>query len=121
MLIKRVSSVAAALAPRTEGGLDAKVKLVEYFSLTCPACAKFHTKVYPKIKQKYIDTGLIQMEYRDFPLDQWGLRAAALARCVGPKYYSAMIDVFTETTEHVDTVREYSKFSFEDRPVGWTK
>ena len=90
---KESIDVAAALAPRTEGGLDAKVKLVEYFSLTCPACAKFHTKVYPKIKQKYIDTGLIQMEYRDFPLDQWGLRAAALARCVGPKYYSAMIDV----------------------------
>ena len=76
---KESIDVAAALAPRTEGGLDAKVKLVEYFSLTCPACAKFHTKVYPKIKQKYIDTGLIQMEYRDFPLDQWGLRAAALA------------------------------------------
>ena len=90
---KESIDVAAALAPRTEGGLDAKVKLVEYFSLTCPACAKFHTKVYPKIKRKYIDTGLIQMEYRDFPLDQWGLRAAALARCVGPKYYSAMIDV----------------------------
>ena len=90
---KESIDVAAALAPRTEGGLDVRVKLVEYFSLTCPACAKFHTKVYPKIKEKSIDTGLIQMEYRDFPLDQWGLRAAALARCVGPKYYSAMIDV----------------------------
>ena len=90
---KESIDVAAALSPRTEGGPDSKVKLVEYFSLTCPACAKFHEEVYPKIKQKYVDTGLIQMEYRDFPLDQWGLRAAALARCVGPKYYSAMIDV----------------------------
>ena len=68
-------------------------RLVEYFSLTCPACAKFHTEVYPKIKEKYIDTGLVQMEYRDFPLDQWGLRAAALARCLEPKYYGAMVDV----------------------------
>ena len=31
---KESIDVAAALAPRTEGGLDAKVKLVEYFSLT---------------------------------------------------------------------------------------
>ena len=85
--------VDTALSPRVEGSPDAKIKLVEYFSLTCPACAEFHTEVYPKIKEKYIDDGLVQMEYRDFPLDQWGLRAAALARCLEPKYYSAMVDV----------------------------
>ena len=85
--------VDTALSPRVEGSPDAKIKLVEYFSLTCPACAEFHTEVYPKIKKKYIDKGLVQMEYRDFPLDQWGLRAAALARCLEPKYYGAMVDV----------------------------
>jgi protein-disulfide isomerase len=85
--------VDTALSPRVEGSPDAKIKLVEYFSLTCPACAEFHTEVYPKIKEKYIDRGLVQMEYRDFPLDQWGLRAAALARCLEPKYYGAMVDV----------------------------
>ena len=86
-------NVDTALSPRVEGSPDAKIKLVEYFSLTCPACAEFHIEVYPKIKEKYIDKGLVQMEYRDFPLDQWGLRAAALARCLEPKYYSAMVDV----------------------------
>ena len=86
-------NVDTALSPRVEGSSDAKIKLVEYFSLTCPACAEFHTEVYPKIKEKYIDKGLVQMEYRDFPLDQWGLRAAALARCLEPKYYSAMVDI----------------------------
>jgi protein-disulfide isomerase len=86
-------NVDRALSPRVEGSPDAKIKLVEYFSLTCPACAEFHTEVYPKIKEKYIDKGLVQMEYRDFPLDQWGLRAAALARCLEPKYYGAMVDV----------------------------
>ena len=85
--------VDTALSPRVEGSPDAKIKLVEYFSLTCPACAEFHTEVYPKIKEKYIDKGLVQMEYRDFPLDQWGLRAAALARCLEPKYYGAIVDV----------------------------
>ena len=85
--------IAAALSARIIGDPSAKVKLVEYFSLTCPHCAKFHMETYPKLKEKYIDTGLVQMEYRDFPLDQWGLRAAALARCVGSKHYSPMIDV----------------------------
>ena len=83
----------AALAPRTIGNPDAKVTLVEYFSLTCPHCARFHAETYPKLKEKYIDTGKLRMEFRDYPLDQWALRAAALARCVPEKHYSAMIDV----------------------------
>jgi protein-disulfide isomerase len=83
----------AALAPRTIGGPDAKATLVEYFSLTCPHCARFHAETYPKLKEKYIDAGKLRMEFRDFPLDQWALRAAALARCVPEKHYAAMIDV----------------------------
>ena len=82
-----------ALAPRTIGDPDAELNLVEYFSLTCPHCARFHAETYPKLKEKYIDTGKMRMEFRDFPLDQWALRAAALARCVPEKHYSAMIDV----------------------------
>lgn len=86
-------NLAAALAPRTIGSVDAKVVLVEYFSLTCSHCAQFHAETYPKLKEKYIETGKVRMEFRDFPLDQWALRAAALARCVPAKHYSAMIDV----------------------------
>ena len=39
------------------------------------------------------------MEFRDFPLDQWALRAAALARCVPAKHYPAMIDVLMKQQE----------------------
>ncbi|MDG2285331.1 MAG: DsbA family protein [Alphaproteobacteria bacterium] len=89
----------AALAPRTIGSPDAKVVLVEYFSLTCPHCARFHAETYPKLKEKYIDTGKVRMEFRDFPLDQWALRASALARCVPEKHYAAMIDVLMKQQE----------------------
>jgi protein-disulfide isomerase len=89
----------AALAPRFLGDPDAKVTLVEYFSLTCPHCARFHAETYPKIKENYIDTGKVKMEFRDFPLDQWALRAAALARCVPTKHYPAMIDVLMKQQE----------------------
>jgi protein-disulfide isomerase len=83
----------AALAPRSIGDPGAELVLVEYFSLTCPHCARFHAETYPKLKAKYIDTGKVRMEFRDFPLDQWALRASALARCVPEKHYAAMIDV----------------------------
>jgi protein-disulfide isomerase len=86
----------AALGTRIIGDPDAKVTLVEYFSLTCPHCAGFHVDTYPKLKEKYIDTGKVKLEFRDFPLDQWALRAAALARCLPTKRYPAMISFLME-------------------------
>lgn len=85
--------VEAAMTPRVLGNADAKVALVEYFSMTCPHCARFHTDTLPKLKEKYIDTGKVKLELRDFPLDQWALRAAAMARCVEGNAYFAMVDV----------------------------
>ncbi|MBH68725.1 MAG: disulfide bond formation protein DsbA [Rhodospirillaceae bacterium] len=82
-----------ALEPRIIGSDSANLKLVEYFSFTCPHCARFHLDIYPKLKEKYIDTGQLQIEFRDFPLDQWALRAAALARCVPANFYEPMVGV----------------------------
>ena len=42
------------------GAADAKVTIVEYASMTCPHCAKFHKEVYPGLKSKYIDTGKVR-------------------------------------------------------------
>ena len=82
-----------ALAERIIGSDKAKLTIVEYFSFTCPACSRFHTDVYPKLKEKYVDTGLAKFEFRDFPLDQWALRASALTRCVPSKFYEPMVSV----------------------------
>lgn len=82
-----------ATAPRFEGPPEAKVTLIEYFSLTCPHCASFHAQVYPGLKEKYFDTGRARLEYRDFPLDQWALRAAAMARAAAPEKYSGLVGV----------------------------
>lgn len=84
---------AAALAPRFLGSEDAPLTMIEYFSLTCGACGKFHRNVLPTLKEKYIDTGKLRMEYRDFPLDIWALRAAAMARSAPQKRYDALITV----------------------------
>ena len=88
-----VVDVAKAMERRVVGDPDAKINLVEYFSLTCAHCAQFQVEIFPKLKETYIDTGKVNVELRDFPLDQWALRAAAMARCVPLKHYTAMIDV----------------------------
>lgn len=85
--------VAAALAPRFLGAEDAPLTMIEYFSLTCGACGTFHREILPTLKEKYIDTGKVRFEYRDFPLDIWALRAAVMARSAPAKRYDALITV----------------------------
>jgi protein-disulfide isomerase len=65
------------------GKEDAPVTVVEYASMTCSHCANFHTKVFPGVKEKYIDTGKVRFIMREFPLDKLAVAASMLARCAG--------------------------------------
>lgn len=51
------------------GDPDAPVTIVEFSDFECPFCARFHQQTLPSIMQNYIDTGMVNMVYRDFPLD----------------------------------------------------
>ena len=51
----------------------------------------------PELKERYIDPGKVRLIYRDFPLDQVALAAAALAHCAGSDRYFSMLDVLFET------------------------
>ena len=64
-----------------EGNIDAKVKLIVYESLTCSHCANFHKDIYPKLKVDFIDKGLVNIEFRNFPLDLGAFNASKLAHC----------------------------------------
>ena len=64
-----------------EGNPDAKIQLIVYESLTCGHCADFHKNVYPDLKENFIDTGLIKIEFRNFPLDLAALNASKIAHC----------------------------------------
>ena len=65
----------------TEGDVDAKVKLIVFESLTCSHCADFHKNVYPQLKKDYIDTGLVKIEFRHFPLDVAAFNASKISQC----------------------------------------
>ena len=64
-----------------EGNKDAKVTIITYESLTCDHCADFHKNVYPQLKKEFIDTGLVKIEFRHFPLDMAALNASKIAQC----------------------------------------
>lgn len=84
---------------RALGDADAPVTIVEYASLTCPACAAFHTQTLPDLKERYIETGQVRLIYRDFPLDQQALTASAIAHCAGEDRFFGFLEVFYQSQE----------------------
>ena len=70
-----------ALPEMALGPEDAKVKIVEYMSMTCPHCAHFHNTTFDEIKKKYVDSGKVRFVIREFPFDPRAAAAFMLARC----------------------------------------
>ncbi len=63
------------------GNPQAKVKLVEYGSFTCPHCRAFQTDGVPVLKAKYVATGKVSFEFRSFVRNGPDYAASLLAAC----------------------------------------
>ena len=63
------------------GNINSKVTIKVFSSLTCPACANFHSKIFYQIKEEFIDKGLVRFEHHPFPLDLAALNAEIIVRC----------------------------------------
>jgi protein-disulfide isomerase len=51
------------------GDPNAKVTIIEFSDYQCPFCARFWSDTLPLIKKEYIDTGKVNLVFRDFPLN----------------------------------------------------
>jgi protein-disulfide isomerase len=78
------------------GDPNAAIRLVEYGDFQCPVCQQFDQQVVPDLVQRYVASGLIAFEFRDYLVidgnlerqrgddyDRESLRAAAGAMCAG--------------------------------------
>ena len=74
------------------GNPNARVKLVEFVSLTCPHCRNFAAAGAPQLVQRYVRGGEVSFEIRAFPLDAVASMAAQLNRCAPPASYFALND-----------------------------
>ena len=87
------------------GPANATVTITEYASMTCPHCAAFTEKVFPKIKSEFIDSGKIRFVFREFPLDIKAAAGSMLARCIAkddaPKYFAVVDLLFKQQGEWV--------------------
>lgn len=94
------------------GDKDAPVTIIEYASMPCSHCATFHTKTWPALKERYVDTGKVRFTLREFPIGPLATAAFMQARCAGKTRYYPITDLLFERqadwafTEHpVDKLR----------------
>lgn len=74
------------------GNPEAPIKLVEFGSLTCPHCAEFAAKAFATLRDKYVASGKVSFEMRNFVRDPIDLTAAMLTRCGPPESYFALTE-----------------------------
>ncbi|MER6105546.1 thioredoxin domain-containing protein [Streptomyces sp. NPDC001832] len=77
------------------GRVDAPVVLIEYADFKCGYCGKFARDTEPELVKKYVDNGILRIEWRNFPIFGAGSEAAARAAWAAGQqdrfwqYYSA--------------------------------
>lgn len=108
----------AVVAATPDGGFRmgnpaARVKLVEYASLTCPHCKDFHEEALGKIKADYVATGNVSYEFRNFVLNGPDYAASLLARCQGAAPFFNLINAFFET--QTQWIEPFSKLGEADQ------
>jgi protein-disulfide isomerase len=76
------------------GNPNAKVKLIEYGSLTCPACAAFEEQGGKPLVDNYVKKGLVAFEFRNFVRDPFDITAALISRCGGATSFFGLTRAF---------------------------
>ena len=91
------------------GNPNAPVRLVEYASMTCPHCAEFSEAGVPELIDRYVKTGQLSFEIRNFVRDPADLAAALLARCSGPGAFFKLTDqLFAAQSEWLGRLQQMS-------------
>ena len=90
--VQRAHDWAKTFAVTSEGGFrmgnpDAKIRIVEYGSLTCPHCRHLSETAMGPIVSNYVRTGKASFEFRTMALNELDVAAILLARCNGPSHF----------------------------------
>jgi len=91
------------------GKADAPVTLTEYASVTCGACAAWDKQVWPAFKAKYVDTGLVRYELREFltPPTQVSAAGWLLADCAPDDKYLQVVHAIFEAQPEMGQTGDY--------------
>jgi protein-disulfide isomerase len=79
------------------GNPDAKVKLTEYLSYTCPHCAHFNQEAAGTLRYQFVHGGKGSVEIRSFIRNPIDLAATLLVNCVDPARFLKLHDYLLST------------------------
>jgi protein-disulfide isomerase len=87
-----------------QGNPDAPIKLIEYGSRNCPACGRFAAEGVEPLRAKYISTGKVSYEFRDFLIHGApDFAAALLNQCVPAEAFFTVLDaLFANQPQFLD-------------------
>ncbi|GAA4023603.1 hypothetical protein GCM10022280_25450 [Sphingomonas swuensis] len=87
----------------TEGGMlmgnpQAKVKVVEFASMTCSHCADFSREGEPSLVEQYVKNGNVSFEFRNYVRDPLDMTASLITRCAGatPQFFTLTNALFAD-------------------------
>jgi len=96
----------------TEGGMlmgnpQAKVKIVEFGSMSCSHCADFSKEGEPKLVDQYVKTGNVSFEFRNYVRDPLDLTLSLIARCVGatPQFFTLTNGMYADQRTFFDRLQ----------------
>lgn len=90
------------------GNPDAPIKLVEYGARSCPACGAFNRASAQALPEKYVATGKVSFEFRDFLVHGISdMPGALLAACAGPGPFFALTDaMYASQNDYLDRLQK---------------
>jgi protein-disulfide isomerase len=94
-----------------EGGMllgnpNAKVKVVEFASMTCSFCANFATQDKPRLVDQHLKSGNVSFEFRNYVRDPLDITASLIARCAGatPQFFALTDGMFVDQKSFFDRI-----------------
>tara|TARA_B100001057_G_C22661425_1_gene876091 strand:- start:34 stop:609 length:576 start_codon:yes stop_codon:yes gene_type:complete len=111
LFLSSISILNADVNRIMSGNKEAKITIIAYESLTCSHCADFHKDIYPQLKKDFIDTGLVKIEFRHFPLDVAAFNASKISQCKTGKGLEVLNSLYSNQQEWVkgSTVEDANK------------
>jgi protein-disulfide isomerase len=109
------------------GNPEAPVKLVEYASITCGACAQFSNTGHEELVNQYVKSGQVSWEYRPYSVFPTDPGLFMLLRCQGPQPFFGLAEQLYATNKEWAAraqqapVEQIEALPLQQRPAAWVK
>lgn len=97
------------------GNPDAPIKLVEFGSRTCHVCADFAKEGHEPLEQRYVATGKVSYEFRDFLRNGADISAALVGGCGGPgPFFTILNQMYADQPRVLDVLQKLPESYYQE-------